>query len=71
MQPARSAAPVQSPVPEIPAVQLSVPPPAAASCGCGHGRTAHEHYRRGSDCAFCACAKYRRPLLRRLGLSIR
>ena len=71
MHPARSAAPVQSPVRESPAVRLSVPPPTAPSCNCGHGRTAHEHYRRGSDCAFCSCAKYRRPLLRRLGLSTR
>ncbi|MGK5110462.1 MULTISPECIES: hypothetical protein [unclassified Geodermatophilus] len=34
------------------------------SCTCGHGKQAHEHYRRGTDCALCACGRYRRPLLR-------
>ncbi|WP_166521325.1 hypothetical protein [Modestobacter roseus] len=33
---------------------------------CGHGKVAHEHYRRGSDCALCGCARYSRPLLSRL-----
>lgn len=28
-------------------------------CLCGHPRSAHEHYRRGSDCAACACLIYR------------
>jgi hypothetical protein len=28
-------------------------------CTCGHGSDAHEHYRRGTDCALCTCAKYR------------
>ena len=31
-------------------------------CVCGHLHEAHEHYRRGSDCAICGaetCAKYR------------
>jgi hypothetical protein len=28
-------------------------------CTCGHAAQAHEHYRRGSDCALCACAKFR------------
>jgi hypothetical protein len=28
-------------------------------CRCGHSRNAHQHYRRGLDCALCACAKYR------------
>ncbi len=58
MQPARSAAPVQSAVPEPPAVRHLGSVSAAAMCGCGHGRTAHEHYRRGSDCAFCDCLRY-------------
>lgn len=44
---------------------------APGRCVCGHGRTAHEHYRRGSDCGICGvaeCAAYRRPkgLLRRM-----
>lgn len=35
-------------------------------CTCGHPRAAHEHYRRGSDCALCSCPRYHRPLLSRL-----
>jgi hypothetical protein len=31
------------------------------ACGCGHGKTAHEHYRAGTDCALCECARFRRP----------
>ena len=37
----------------------------AKPCSCGHGKQAHEHYRRGSDCAMCSCAKYSRPFLSR------
>lgn len=32
-----------------------------ATCSCGHGHDAHEHYRRGSDCALCppgVCARF-------------
>jgi hypothetical protein len=68
MHPVRSAAPVERPVVERPAVRLAAPAPAAATCTCGHVKQAHEHYRRGKDCAMCDCARYRRPLLRRLGL---
>lgn len=28
-------------------------------CRCGHGSRAHEHYRRGSDCALCSCPKFK------------
>lgn len=44
------------------------PVPAAGlkPCVCGHGRQAHQHYRRGKDCALCSCARYHRPLLTRL-----
>jgi hypothetical protein len=28
-------------------------------CTCGHEHGAHEHYRRGTDCALCACPKFR------------
>jgi hypothetical protein len=28
-------------------------------CTCGHSARAHEHYRRGKDCALCSCAKFR------------
>ncbi|GAA3337471.1 hypothetical protein GCM10017714_04650 [Curtobacterium pusillum] len=31
-----------------------------AICVCGHAQEAHEHYRRGSDCALCDCPKFRR-----------
>jgi len=29
------------------------------SCTCGHEESAHEHYRRGTDCALCSCARFR------------
>jgi len=29
-------------------------------CQCGHDRIGHEHYRSGTDCAVCDCARYRR-----------
>ena len=29
------------------------------SCKCGHAANAHEHYRRGTDCAMCTCPKFR------------
>jgi hypothetical protein len=35
-------------------------------CRCGHGRRAHVHYRKGTDCALCACPRFHRGLLRRL-----
>ncbi len=28
-------------------------------CTCGHEAAAHEHYRRGTDCALCTCPKFR------------
>ena len=28
-------------------------------CRCGHSERAHEHYRRGTDCALCKCPKFR------------
>jgi hypothetical protein len=37
-------------------------------CVCGHEREAHEHYRRGTDCATCGaevCPKFRRALVRK------
>jgi hypothetical protein len=56
-----------------------VPPPRRVvdPCVCRHGRAAHEHYRRGTDCGVCGpqqCARYRRRggrvrrFLRSLGL---
>jgi len=32
---------------------------AAKDCRCGHSGRAHEHYRRGSDCALCQCPKFK------------
>ena len=47
-------------------VRQSMAPAAMAKpCSCGHGKQAHQHYRRGSDCAMCSCAKYSRPFLSR------
>ncbi len=34
----------------------------AKQCRCGHSRTAHEHYRPGSECSLCApdeCGRFR------------
>jgi hypothetical protein len=31
------------------------------TCLCGHPRNAQQHYRRGSDCALCGCARYTDP----------
>jgi hypothetical protein len=36
--------------------------PRAKGCTCGHHRTAHQHHRRGTDCALCGCAAYEGPL---------
>lgn len=30
------------------------------ACQCGHVEGAHEHYRRGTDCALCPCARFRK-----------
>lgn len=30
-------------------------------CKCGHDRSAHEHYRGGTDCALCECNRFRGP----------
>lgn len=40
----------------------------ARVCRCGHERTLHEHWRRGTDCAACGpldCPTFRRAWLRR------
>jgi hypothetical protein len=35
-------------------------------CRCGHDRLAHEHYRKGSECALCECPRWSPPgVLRR------
>ncbi|MGY1856588.1 hypothetical protein [Modestobacter sp. SYSU DS0290] len=43
-----------------------VPVDGTTCAACGHGKVAHEHYRRGTDCALCDCARYSRSLLGRL-----
>lgn len=43
-------------------------PPSGRKCRCGHGKKAHTHYRRGTDCSLCGCERYSRPLSMRLGL---
>lgn len=37
------------------------------SCRCSHEKAAHEHYRRGSDCAQCGCDRYRFGFVLTLG----
>jgi hypothetical protein len=32
----------------------------STACRCGHHEGAHEHYRRGTDCALCPCARYQK-----------
>jgi hypothetical protein len=49
--------------PRPPANPSPVPAEGGKPCVCGHGRTAHQHYRRGKDCALCSCARYRRRWL--------
>jgi hypothetical protein len=49
--------------PQAPATPPTAPqtPVSTRTCTCGHEPDAHEHYRPGSDCAFCghdACGKY-------------
>jgi hypothetical protein len=29
-------------------------------CRCTHSRSAHQHYRAGTECSMCDCQKYRR-----------
>lgn len=68
----RTASPGSAPDQPIVAgdVPLAPHPPVAPAsgrtCSCGHGKQAHKHYRRGTDCAMCSCARYARPGLRRL-----
>jgi hypothetical protein len=54
--------PLGGPTPR-PAGPSPAPAEAGKPCVCGHGRAAHEHYRRGKDCALCSCARYRRRRL--------
>ncbi|WP_205472207.1 hypothetical protein [Nocardioides sp. SYSU D00038] len=30
-----------------------------STCRCGHASEAHQHYRRGTDCAACECRRFR------------
>ena len=42
----------------------------APPCSCGHERVAHEHYRAGTDCALCECARFARSSGPRLALAL-
>ena len=68
MEPARRAEFTGNTALARPEVGLAPAPSAGvATCSdCGHGRQAHQHYRRGTDCAMCDCDRYRRSLLARL-----
>ena len=47
---------------------MTVRPGRTVLCRCGHERLAHEHYRRGSECALCECPRWSPPgLLHRFG----
>ena len=35
------------------------------ACRCGHIQGAHEHYRRGTECALCECDRYRKERRRK------
>jgi hypothetical protein len=71
MQPSARETPSGDPTPQTPPASTPAGPgvpDAGPACTCGHGRQAHEHYRRGSDCALCDCARFRRRRHLRLGL---
>jgi hypothetical protein len=44
---------------------LHLPSRGPQDCRCGHSSLAHEHYRRGNDCALCKCAKFKAASQRR------
>jgi hypothetical protein len=67
-QPGDQTGPERRPLRRVPAGEDTVTRDLGRSCSCGHGKQAHDHYRRGSDCSLCPCQRYRRPLLQRLGL---
>lgn len=54
---------------DLPATRPQSPDEEAKACRCGHVAGAHEHYRRGTDCAVCECAKYTRRQRRLFGRS--
>ena len=40
---------------------MKVRPGRAVLCRCGHERVAHQHYRRGTECALCGCPRWSAP----------
>lgn len=50
---------VQRPAPSATGRAPQIPVAKTKPCSCGHVRAAHEHYRRGTDCALCGCGRYR------------
>ena len=61
--PVESAAPGTAPAGIDTTTTPPVQAPATNPCRCGHDRDAHEHFRRGTDCAGCGCARFRKPSL--------
>lgn len=45
---------------DLPGTRPLTPAEEAKACRCGHVALAHEHYRRGTDCAVCECTKFKR-----------
>jgi hypothetical protein len=40
------------------------------ACKCGHGRAAHMHYRKGTECGSCDCSKFREPKFKTLAQAL-
>jgi hypothetical protein len=40
---------------------MKVRPGRTVLCRCGHELAAHEHYRRGRECALCGCLRWSPP----------
>jgi hypothetical protein len=41
-----------------------------SACRCGHDRSAHQHYRHGTDCSLCDCKRFRRQARRAKTITI-
>ncbi|WP_369131628.1 hypothetical protein, partial [Modestobacter roseus] len=69
-RPAGSRAHLPAPSTRPPLRLVAAAAPGAVTgprCGCGHGREAHRHHRRGSDCGLCTCAQFAGRLARLTG----
>lgn len=62
--PARASVTQETPAEAASGQRADSPPPTdavvetATACICGHFEGAHEHYRKGTDCALCSCARF-------------